>query len=173
MQAPEQSSLNDATSATPNFPLAGRGQRLLAKILDGLAEGIPMIPIAIYLGLADYFRAVTAEEMVVIPIKLVLQLAVAKFVVHLLMQGYLLYFYGQTIGKRLMGIAIVNRQDRVPSFNRIIGLRYLPFYAASQIPWVSSLALLDLLFIFREDRRCLHDLLADTRVIDVSSRMNG
>jgi uncharacterized RDD family membrane protein YckC len=165
--------LDQPVKQTPEFPLAGRGQRLAAKLLDGLAEMILLTPIAIYLGIGAHFEAITAEELTNFPLTFILQLALAGFVVHLLLHSYLLYFYGQTIGKRIMGIAIVNNNNKVPGYNRIIGLRYLPFYLVSQIPGLSTLALVDVLFIFRGDRRCLHDMLAGTRVIDVTSRQAG
>ena len=48
----------------------------------------------------------------------------------------------------------------------LIGLRYLPFWVVGQV-WVIGpiLSLANPLFIFREDRRCLHDLLAGTKVV--------
>lgn len=160
------------TETAPEFPLAGRGQRLAAKLLDGLAEMIFLTPIALYLGIGGYFEAISAQELTAFPLSFILQIAVAGFVVHLVLHSYLLYFYGQTIGKRIMGIAIVNSANKVPGYNRIIGLRYLPFYLVSQIPGLSTLALVDIFFIFRADRRCLHDMLAGTQVIDVTSRQN-
>lgn len=160
---------NQVEEHPKEFPLAGRGQRLAAKLLDALAEMIFLTPIALYLGIAGYFEAIAAEEITAFPFSFIVQLAVAGFVVHLLLHSYLLYFYGQTIGKRIMGIAIVNSANKVPGFNRIIALRYLPFYLLGQIPGLSTLALVDVLFIFRGDRRCLHDLLANTQVIDVTS----
>lgn len=37
------------------------------------------------------------------------------------------------------------------------------------IPCIGSIyALVDIVFIFREDRRCLHDLLASTVVVDIA-----
>lgn len=150
------------------FPLAGRGQRLAAKLLDGLAEMILLFPIALALGIVSYFELMASGEIDMFPINIAMQMAAAGFMVHLLLHSYLLYFYGQTIGKRIMGIAIVNSANKVPGYNRIIGLRYLPFYLLGQIPGLSTLALVDVLFIFREDRRCLHDMMAGTRVIDVT-----
>lgn len=165
--------LDQPAELTPEFRLAGRGQRLAAKLLDGLAEMILLAPIALYLGIGTYFESIAAEQLTNFPLRFVLQLALAGFVVHLLLHSYLLYFYGQTIGKRIMGIAIVNAANKVPGYNRIIGLRYLPFYLLGQIPGLSTLALVDVLFIFRADRLCLHDMLAGTRVIDVTSRQAG
>lgn len=68
-----------------------------------------------------------------------------------------------------MGIAIVDMQDKVPAFSRIIGIRYVPFQLAGSIPLITLIPLIDILLIFRTDRRCLHDMAAGTRVVDVSS----
>ena len=61
----------------------------------------------------------------------------------------------------------------MPSHNRMIGLRYLPFWFAGNVPQLALIPFVDALFIFRQDRRCLHDLLAGTRVIDVSAAENA
>jgi uncharacterized RDD family membrane protein YckC len=45
--------------------------------------------------------------------------------------------------------------------------RYLPISVVSVIPVVGPLlTLIDILFIFRSDRRCVHDLIADTQVLE-------
>ncbi len=37
------------------------------------------------------------------------------------------------------------------------------------VPYVGGIyGLIDSLFIFREDRRCVHDLIAGTKVVDIS-----
>jgi uncharacterized RDD family membrane protein YckC len=47
-----------------------------------------------------------------------------------------------------------------------LGGRWLVPYLMTLIPFAGLvLALLDVLFIFRDDQRCLHDLLADTKVV--------
>jgi uncharacterized RDD family membrane protein YckC len=72
---------------------------------------------------------------------------------------------GQTLGKKWLGIRIVTFPDgQKPGFvkgfllrsfvNGIIG-QIVPFYG-----------IIDPCFIFREDNRCVHDLLADTTVIE-------
>lgn len=42
----------------------------------------------------------------------------------------------------------------------------LPVYAIGSIPFLAALpSLIDVLFIFRKDRRCVHDLIAGTQVM--------
>ena len=87
----------------------------------------------------------------------------------LLIHGYLLMKHGQTVGKWLTGIRIADLDGGIPSFGRVVGLRYLPTSVASVIPVVGSIyPLVDVLFIFRSDRRCIHDLLAGTQVVKVT-----
>lgn len=97
-----------------------------------------------------------------ISMKLVLGALFMFFVFH----GSLLYRYGQTVGKRFMGLAIVTLDGRRPSFTNLILNRYLSQCVAGFV--LSGLgALLDILFIFRADKRCVHDLIAGTKVIDL------
>jgi uncharacterized RDD family membrane protein YckC len=85
---------------------------------------------------------------------------------YLLIQGPLLWLRGQTIGKLLLGTRIVGADDRKAPFRRILFLRDLPFAIAACWPGVGMIATtIDVLLIFRKDRRCLHDHLAGTRVV--------
>jgi uncharacterized RDD family membrane protein YckC len=69
---------------------------------------------------------------------------------------------GQTIGKRLAGIRIVNYFDgRNPGFMGAVVMRNI---VPSIIP---GMFLIDYFFIFGEERRCLHDLIAGTRVVEL------
>ena len=55
---------------------------------------------------------------------------------------------------------------QIISLGKVFGLRYVPIQIASVIPAIGNiLPLLDVLFIFREDRRCLHDFIAGTKVV--------
>jgi uncharacterized RDD family membrane protein YckC len=73
---------------------------------------------------------------------------------------------GQTWGKKWLKVKIVDLQGRKPHFARLLFLRYAPtrIVAITPIagPWI---ALVDDLLIFREDKRCIHDHLAGTRVV--------
>lgn len=88
----------------------------------------------------------------------------AFFALH----GFLLSRYGQTLGKRMMGIAIVTLDNRVPAFFPLVAQRYLTQWLAGMVPVIGILLrLVDILAIFRPDRRCIHDHLAKTKVIDL------
>ena len=86
-------------------------------------------------------------------------------------QMYLLIKYGQTIGKRALGIKIVNEShEGLPDFVKVILLRSFVPNLLYGIPYAGvAICLADLLFIFRDDRRCLHDLIAQTKVINVAN----
>lgn len=93
---------------------------------------------------------------------------ISFFVLH----GYLLYQYGQTIGKKFMGIAIVTLDNRKPAFFPLIVQRYFSQWLMGMLPFVGlPLRLLDVLVIFRGDKRCLHDLIARTKVVDLKIKV--
>ncbi|MDT4885337.1 RDD family protein [compost metagenome] len=84
----------------------------------------------------------------------------------LIVNGRLLKNYGQTVGKRLLKIAIVDLNGQVPDLGNVLLKRYLVWWLLAYVPLVGGLILLvNYLFIFRADRRCLHDLAAGTRVV--------
>ncbi len=89
-----------------------------------------------------------------------------SFVAYFAINGYLLAKNGQTLGKYAVGIKIVRTNRQKASFWRLVGLRILPISLVSAIPMVGGLILIvDALFIFRKEHNCLHDDLADTRVV--------
>ena len=48
---------------------------------------------------------------------------------------------------------------------KLLGLRYVLVMLLGAIPIIGGLlGVIDFLFIFREDRRCVHDLIAGTKV---------
>lgn len=90
-------------------------------------------------------------------------LAMLSFPVLLILgQWILLSTSGQTIGKKLLMIRIVSTSGVLPGFIQAVVLRNWVRLLFSFVPF---LGLIDLLFIFSESRRCLHDYLAGTRVV--------
>ena len=96
--------------------------------------------------------------------------ALYGFAVFLLVNGYFLKRDGQTVGKKLLGIKITTLTGAVPDFWPMVAKRYLVFWVITYLPFVGNLiALVDALFIFRDDKRCLHDHLAGTVVRNVNT----
>jgi uncharacterized RDD family membrane protein YckC len=149
--------------------LADRFTRFTAAVLDsiiGLAFGVPTMYL---MGIWTYVSQGQNP-----PFWLILGATALGFIWFVLIQGYLLKNKGQTVGKMLTGIRITDLNGNVPDFAKVILLRYLPISISSLIPFVGQyVALFDVLFIFRSDRRCLHDLLAGTKVIRVKTPGSG
>ncbi len=70
---------------------------------------------------------------------------------------------GKTIAKKLLRMKIVTRDGSSPGFCRGVAVRHWVVAAMNFIPFFS---LLNILFIFGEQKRCIHDFLAGTYVID-------
>ncbi|MEQ9568139.1 MAG: RDD family protein, partial [Pseudomonadales bacterium] len=150
------------------YPLASRAHRLAAALLDDLIALLVVLPL---MGYYDVFGIM--ERTNTIPIGIIVNMNIIAFAAFVCIHGYWLYNFGQTLGKKAMGIAISTMDYKVPAFNKIIALRYLPFRAAGVIPGLNVLPIIDVLFIFRKDRRCLHDFLAGTQVIDIGRKSSS
>lgn len=142
--------------------LASRGARLGGAIIDGLIAAAVIWPTMYFIGYFDRAMEGTAT------IEDELALNALGFVTFLIVNGYLLSTRGQTVGKLAAGTRIVSIEDnRVPPFFKVILLRYLPLWVVAYIPFIGPIiGLVNPLFIFREDRRCLHDHVAGTRVVN-------
>jgi uncharacterized RDD family membrane protein YckC len=163
--APPRATVSDTAPEDGERELAGRGTRLGAAIIDGIILGLIIWP---YAMTTDYWTRATQGQ---IEMSDLLQLSLVSLIGFLVLHGYLLHKHGQTIGKRLLGIRIVSASDgQIVSLGTIFGLRYVPIQIAGIVPVIGNvLPLLDVLFIFREDRRCLHDFIAGTKVVKVKA----
>lgn len=150
--------------------LADRGSRLGAKCLDYLA----FLAVLLAVGLIAAFvlpAAILAHRAgfawSAVPFAPALVLAMLAGVAGLVVWNCVwLDRYGQTIGKRAVGIRIVRASGEPASLGRILGLRYLPMVLLGALPYLGPLiSLADILLIFRDSRQCLHDQIADTKVV--------
>ena len=92
--------------------------------------------------------------------------AAIGFGVFVLVQFVPLNATGQTWGKKVLGIKIVDLAGAKPPIGRLLGARYLPMQLVGNVPFVGPvLAIVNVLLIFRGDRRCGHDLIAGTQVV--------
>ena len=141
--------------------LASRGARLGAILIDTLLLMLVSVPVAYFSGAFDAVMQ-GLEPSLGQQVSGLLVGMLAFVLIH----GYLLKNYGQTVGKYLLGIGIVDLHGNVPDFLPMVAKRYLLLWVITAIPLVGGLiGLADCLSIFRGDRRCLHDLVASTRVV--------
>lgn len=154
----------DLQPAAGEAPLAGRGHRLGAWVLDQIVVAVVLVPLIFVLDMdGELMRVVEGETP---GLGLLLRLFVLQMAAYLALNGYLLGKYGQSIGKRLVGIRIVDAESRslVP-LSKLFPVRVLIPNAAYSLPSLGfPLMLVDLLVIFGQARRCVHDYLCGTLV---------
>jgi uncharacterized RDD family membrane protein YckC len=142
------------------FELAGRWARLAGAIIDGLISIASVVPAYVFLfvATANNRRGASAMTLAFLPLLLGGLLAVS------IVQWVLITKSGQSLGKKALGTRIVRIEDgQLPGFVKGVILRgWLPFLLR-QICGLFSLV--DACWIFGEERRCVHDLIANTRVV--------
>lgn len=126
--------------------LASRKQRLIAALADGFIVSIPYV-------IGSMEAAPDAVRLV----------GVAASLILLIVQLRMVSLSGQTIGKRWVGIKIVLK-DTLENGGFVVNVlkRGLLNGLLSLVP---GYFLVDCALIFRDDRRCVHDLIAGTCVI--------
>lgn len=142
---------------------SSRLSRLGAVFIDSLVLMVPAMIIAIAVpAMSEQGEGLSTGATALIG---VFGLAILAFAVY---QIVMLYRHGQTLGKKLVGVRIVRQDGSRAGLGRLLGLRYVVPGLIGAIPLLGPLfSLIDPLFIFGEEKRCLHDLLADTIVVDV------
>jgi uncharacterized RDD family membrane protein YckC len=160
--APPQAEVRDAV-AQGEYPLAGRGARLIAAILDTLIGGVSGAPLLMganfqALAAGDFSNAFSAAGATITVILWVVLIAATIYLVHK---------NGQTIGKKIVGIKVVRSDFSRASLGRIFWLRNVVNALPSLIPYIGTFySLIDHLLIFGERRQCVHDKIADTVVVN-------
>jgi uncharacterized RDD family membrane protein YckC len=154
--------------------LAGRFRRLVATLIDAILVPSLTLVLVMMAGVVE-----DAEDYADIGLMIVwvLLLAVASY---MLLNGYGLWRRGQTLGKQVMGVAIVpstaagdGQYGRAPApLWKLICVRalFFPLLFLTVVPWIAALPIIDQLMIFRKNRRCLHDLVCGTVVVRLGRR---
>lgn len=162
-----------APSAPPPLPSeygwdesvkADRGIRLVARLIDGGLQLACVVPFFISMIISPSLRndEFTSGHWIGMAISGVLLLILLVYQLVLLSQT------SQTLGKRWMSIKIVRNDGSPVSFGRVLGLRMVVITLIEQVPCVGPVfGLVNVLWIFGEESRCLHDLMADTKVVNV------
>ena len=155
---------------------ATRESRLAAVFIDGLPVSVIVgVVVAIMLpGYLAYGKAVDAglepPPSSDVFLGLTLGIGALSLLAYCIYNVVLVHRYGQTFGKRVMKIRVVRTDGTRATFARIFVLRWLITTVAGLLPFLVGVAsLVDALLIFRESRQCLHDSIADTKVVTAAS----
>lgn len=156
--------------------LADRGTRLIASILDGVLLIVVLFGVMVpflFLLMAtneDWLPSFTDWEESLLGTLYV-------YFIFVLVNGYLLYDRGQTVGKYIMKIQVVDQvTSELLPFWRVCILRHMWALPISLIALfvadpvladkvVNSLSMIDALFIFSAGKLCMHDRFAFSRVV--------
>jgi len=182
--APPRAHVEDQYAAPQQVVTATRASRFLAFLIDcspalviGLVGGIVaaiMLP-GIFAGKFDPMAAG------MMAFGLFCIVVFVAMIAWLVWQIVLLYKYGQTIGKKAMGIRVVRMDGTRVSFARFFFLRGLTtgiigmvtggiIGAMAHNTWGGNIfTLADCLLIFGAAHRCIHDYIADTQVVTAES----
>ena len=182
--SPPGSDFNAGAAASGQaVELAERGTRLWAVTIDGLLISIPLLPlvvIGIYFAVvaeaAEARAAAGAEAVPALfglgPNEMMVVLGAATGLCMLgalaiaIYQWVLISRTGQTLGKKWTGIRIERLDGNPVTFGTGVFLRNWVPKLIGSVPYLGALfQLVDCLYIFRDDRRCIHDHIAGTRVV--------
>jgi len=144
---------------TQQFILASRMKRLFARLLDGVFGLVSaLVPGFVLTFLSD--GNFNPESF--------LLGAVVGIICFVIYQWYLLATTAQTIGKKYLKIKIVNKNGEQAGFFVNVLLREWLMGLIGIIPAIGGIIqIVNILFIFRDDRKCIHDLIAGTVVVSV------
>ena len=134
---------------------ASRGSRLGAFLIDGVMAMVALAPLLMSVTIFEP-RSRAAESTFFLSFFSVIALGIYQMV--------LLSRDGQSLGKKAMKVRIVRFDDGGnPGFTEAVGFRLL----VNGLLWmVPGYALLDIMYIFSTEKRCLHDRIAGTKVVE-------
>jgi uncharacterized RDD family membrane protein YckC len=141
--------------------LASRLSRLMASVVDALVMMVFAGPL--YIILIGRYGVSLIETSDAFRIGWI---GIPNLIYFLGINSYFWATRGQSIGKMALGIRIVRIDGARATWGRIVGLRIMPMQLIGWIPLIGGLiSLVDVLFIFRSNRRCIHDEIARTKVV--------
>lgn len=144
------------------LPLAGRGRRLVATLIDVVLVPVVAILLMLVTGVLEHAADWSTSAM---PVLRMIGLGLTSYV---LLNLWLLWTRGQTVGKAAMGIMIVDAMtgERVPMWRLFVrGLFFPTLYVIVLVPFIALIPAVDQALIVRKDRRCVHDWLCRTAVV--------
>lgn len=141
--------------------LATRRERFVAAIIDLTIIFIIYTPLLYLAGSFDNYPNVKT-----LPTSANLLINVLSTAIFISINFKMLISSGQTIGKKLVGIKIVKLDGGAATLKSNLMKRYAIYFIPSFVPVIGIVfSLIDDLFIFGKNKRCLRDLFADTKVV--------
>jgi len=168
---PQTQPQNFATPTEPSYiELASRWARLGAAAIDGIIMMIIFVPLVFGIIFFSSSNG-SMESLSTLSYGYQILITVLAIAVYVGINGYFLVKSGQTVGKKVLGIQIVSHEThQLLTFGKVIGIRYIATVLIAQIPFLGKpFNIIDTLFIFGAEKRCIHDLMAGTIVIKSSS----
>lgn len=144
------------------LPLAGRGRRFAATLIDVVLVPVVAILLMLVTGVLEHAADWSTRAM---PVLRMIGLGLASYV---LLNLWLLWTRAQTVGKAAMGITIVDAKtgERAPIWRLFLrGLFFPTLYLIVLVPYIALIPVVDQALIFRRDRRCVHDWICRTAVV--------
>lgn len=175
---PQGPGFGDQIDSEIPLVLGRRFARLVANIVDGILLIIFMIAVALFAGtgLMGMPGLGQLDQNPGASVLLFLAIAFVPWIAFFVINGYFLQSRGQTLGKMATNVQIVDyKTDRIMGLNGRIFLRFLwtvPLsliaeLVGSGVPQLINIVyLVGILLIFSPSRRCLHDYIAGTHVVE-------
>ncbi|NOR57901.1 MAG: hypothetical protein GQ474_05190 [Sulfurimonas sp.] len=153
---------NNKEALTIEYPLASRWSRFWASMVDGILMALITTPVFYFTGGLQEVDGDIVEQSITYDVIM----AIFGIFVFIILNYNFLIKNGQTIGKKILKIKIVDLDNKLPTKNILLN-RYLVYFLPGHIPVIGSwLSIINILFIFGKEKRCVHDFIAKTRVVD-------
>jgi len=142
--------------------LASRWLRLWAYIIDSIIVIVITLPLVYITGGAEQIESGIEPTFIYTTL-----IGLAGLLSFYLINIKLLLSKGQTIGKKILHIKIVDLNNHIPSKTHL-SKRYFIYFLPTFIPIIGTwLLIINILFIFGKERRCVHDLIGKTKVVNI------
>ena len=159
-----------------NKPLAGRVPASVQRLRDDLISVVALLPgfgiiIAMAINDPDFDNRGSSgsdlELFTGLPVFGLLAMGLG-FAAYAAIQAFFLTRDAQSLGKKMVGLRIVRQDDGgKPGFVSVVLLRECVPILIGFVPFIGRFfGLVDVLCIFGEERLCIHDRFARTRVVD-------
>lgn len=138
-------------------------RRFTATVIDLILTPLVGLPVMLVTGLLESAEAYSSMSTIGI------RALTIGVIAYLVLNGWLLHTRGQTVGKATLGLVIVDNTtgEKAPLWKLLLlRMWFLPLlFLLALVPY-AIIPIIDQAMIFTPSRRCLHDRLCGTSVIN-------